>query len=116
MFKKHPKELWVLALTELCERFAFWGIGSLLVLYLIEQYQFPPEKATQIYGLFTGFSAFLPLVGGWVADRWNYQTPLFLGAFVNAVGCFLLAAGSEHLLYIGLFIAACGYGIFTPSI
>jgi dipeptide/tripeptide permease len=33
---KHPKELWILALTELCERFAFWGVGNLLVLFLIE--------------------------------------------------------------------------------
>ena len=35
-FTKHPKELWILALTELCERFAFWGVGNLLVLYVIE--------------------------------------------------------------------------------
>ena len=61
---KHPKELWILALTELCERFAFWGAGNLLVLYLIEYYQLSNEKSTHIYGIFTGFSAFLPLVGG----------------------------------------------------
>ena len=71
---KHPKELWILALTELCERFAFWGVGNLLVLFLIEYYQVQNDKASQIYGIFTGFAAFLPLIGGWVADRWNYQT------------------------------------------
>lgn len=116
MWKKHPKELWILALTEMCERFTFWGIGNLLVLFLIEHYQFANEKATHIYGLFTGFAAFLPLIGGWVADRWNYQSPLFLGALVNAIGCFLIATGVQHLLYLSLFIVACGYGIFTPSI
>jgi proton-dependent oligopeptide transporter, POT family len=115
MRQKHPKELWVLALTELCERFAFWGIGNLLVLYTIEYYQFPNEKATQIYGVFTGFAAFLPLIGGWVADRWNYQSPMFLGAILNAIGCFLLASGVHSLFYLALFLA-CGYGIFTPSI
>lgn len=113
---KHPKELWILALTELCERFAFWGAGNLLVLYLIEYYQLSNEKSTHIYGIFTGFSAFLPLVGGWIADRWNYQSPLFLGAILNAIGCFLIATGIPSLLYLALFMMACGFGIFTPSI
>ncbi len=113
---KHPKELWILGLTELCERFAFWGIGNLLVIYLIEHYQFPNEKATHIYGVFSGAAAFLPFIGGWIADRWNYQSPLLLGALVNAVGCFLIATGIEHLLYVALVIIACGYGLFTPSI
>lgn len=113
---KHPKELWILSLSELCERFAFWGIGNLLVLYLIESYHFPGEKATQVYGMFTGLSAFLPFFGGWVADRWNYQSPLFLGALFNAIGCFLIAAGIPLLLYPALFLLALGYGIFTPSL
>ncbi len=115
-FSKHPKTLWILGLTELCERFAFWGVGNLLVLYLIEYYQFPNEKATHIYGMFTGAAAFLPFFGGWIADRWNYQIPLLLGAIINAVGCFLVAVGIEHLLYLALVIIACGYAIFTPSI
>jgi len=116
MLKNHPKELWILAATELCERFSFWGTGNLLVLFLIEYYQFPNDKATHIYGLFTGFAAFLPLLGGWIADRWNYQSPLFIGALINALGCFMIATGSIHLLYLALVIIACGYGIFTPSI
>lgn len=114
--KHHPKELWILALTELCERYAFWGVGNLLVLYLIESYQFSNVKATQIYGIFTGCAAFLPLVGGYFADRWKYQTPMLLGALFNAVGCFLLATGHSSLLYVSLAIIALGYGIFTPSI
>ncbi len=115
-WSKHPKELWILGLTELCERFAFWGAGNLLVLYLIEYYQLSNEKSTHIYGVFTGFAAFLPLIGGWIADRWNYQSPLFLGAILNAIGCFLLATGISSLLYFALFIMAFGFGIFTPSI
>lgn len=113
---KHPKELWILGLTELCERFAFWGVGNLLVLYLIESHSFSNDRAAHIYGIFSGCAAFLPLVGGWVADRWNYQSPLILGALVNAIGCFLLAAGMPGLLYFSLMIIALGYGLFTPSI
>jgi POT family proton-dependent oligopeptide transporter len=114
--KHHPKELWILALTELCERYAFWGVGNLLVLYLIESYQFSNVKATHIYGIFTGCAAFLPLVGGYFADRWRYQTPMLLGALFNALGCFLLATGHPSLLFVALTIIALGYGIFTPSI
>lgn len=113
---KHPKELWILALTELCERFAFWGIGNLLVLYLIEYYQYANAQATHTYAIFSGCAAFLPFVGGFVADRWNYQSPLLLGALVNAAGCFLIATGIHEFLTIALVIIALGYGIFTPSI
>jgi len=116
MFKKHPKELWILALSELCERFSFWGVGNLLVLFTIEYYQFSNAKAAQIYGIFTGCSAFLPFLGGWIADRWNYQAPMLLGALFNAIGCFLLASGLPSFFYVALFLIACGYGIFTPSI
>jgi POT family proton-dependent oligopeptide transporter len=113
---QHPKELFILALSELCERFAFWGVGFMLVLYLVGYYHFENAKATEIYGLFSGFATFLPLIGGYVADRWNYQAPLFIGALVNALGCFMLATGLAYLLFPALAIIAAGYGIFTPSI
>lgn len=112
----HPKGLWVLAITELCERFAFWGVGNLLVLYLIEYYQFPNVKATYIYGIFTGVAAFLPLLGGWLADKWNYRMPMLLGAGANVFGCLLLAWGDASMLYVSLAILALGFGLFTPSI
>lgn len=113
---KHPKELWILSLTELCERFVFWGVGNLLVLYLIEYYHYSNENATHIYGLFTGCAAFLPFLGGYLADRWNYQAPLLLGAIINAIGVFLIASGIHALLMLALAIIALGYAIFTPSI
>jgi Dipeptide/tripeptide permease len=112
----HPKGLWVLALTELCERFAFWGVGNLLVLYLIEYYQFSNVKATHIYGIFTGCAAFLPLIGGWVADRSSYRMSILFGALINMVGCLFLAWGTLPMLYVGLVIIAGGFGLFTPSL
>lgn len=114
--QSHPKALWILSVTELCERFAFWGVGNLLVLFLLEYYHFSPEKSTLIYGVFTGAAAFLPLFGGWIADKTNYQTPILAGALCNVVGCLCLASGASSLLFVSLILIACGYGIFTPSI
>lgn len=116
MKESHPKELYVLALAELCERYTFWGIGNLLVLYLIDYYKFSAESAAHTYGIFTGFAAFLPLIGGYIADRWNYHHPLFIGVFTNVLGCIFLATGNPTLMYIALGIIALGFGIFTPSI
>jgi POT family proton-dependent oligopeptide transporter len=115
-WKNHPKELWILALTEMCERYSFWGVGNLLVLFLIEHYQFTNVSAAHVYGMFAGCAAFLPLLGGYIADRWNYQSPLLIGALANAIGCFMLSTGNSWLLYPALFIIALGYGVFTPSI
>lgn len=114
--KKHPKELYILAFAELCERFAFWGIGNQLVLFLVQAHHFSTVHATQVYGIFVGFSAALPFLGGILADKWNYRHPLIIGAVLNSLSCFLLALQIEWLMYFSLALVAIGYGLFTPSI
>lgn len=116
MDRKHPKELYILAFAELCERFAFWGVGNLLVLYLVQYYHFSDVKATHIYGIFSGFATALPLIGGFITDRWNYHMPLILGTLLNSLSCFFIAIGTTQFLYLGLGLIAIGYGIFTPAI
>jgi len=113
---KHPKELFILALTEMCERYAFWGVGNLLVLYMVQHYDASAASAAKTYGVFAGFAAFLPLLGGYLVDKWNYHYPLFLGALVNSIGCFMIALGSRPILYLALGVMALGYGFFTPAI
>ncbi|EKE08685.1 MAG: hypothetical protein ACD_17C00048G0001, partial [uncultured bacterium] len=85
-------------------------------LYLVEYYHYSNENAMHVYGFFSGFAAFMPFAGGWLADRWNYQSPLFLGALANALACFCIATGSHSLLYIALTMMSLGYALFTPSI
>ena len=113
---RHPKEMFFLALTEACQRFAFWGIGLLLVLYLVKSHEFSDKSATHVFGLFTASAFFLPLFGGIVADRWNHITPVILGACLTAVGCFILASNISLLIYPALAAIACGNALFTPSI
>ena len=53
---KHPKEMYLLALTEMCQRFAYWGTGNLLVLFLIQYFSYSTPRATHIFGAYTGIA------------------------------------------------------------
>ncbi len=114
--KKHPKEMVLLAIVEMCQRFAFWGIADLLALYLVQYHSMSESKADQIFGIFTGVAFLLPLFGGYIADRWNYKEPIVLGSIFTAIGCFLVAIGNLSLIYLALFFVAIGGSMFTPSI
>jgi POT family proton-dependent oligopeptide transporter len=113
---KHPKEMYLLATAEMCQRFAFWGIGNLLVLYLVEYHRFADHAATTLFGFFTGAAFVLPVFGGFVADRLGYRLPVLFGSIATAIGCLLIATGSVHFLYAALGCIAIGAAVFTPSI
>jgi POT family proton-dependent oligopeptide transporter len=113
---RHPKEMYFLALIEMCQRFAFWGIGNLLVIYLVGYHSFKTPAATELYGLFTGVAFVLPLLGGYIADRTSYRWAVIVGSLSTAFGCFLMAIGHMTLIYPALFFAAIGASVFTPSI
>lgn len=113
---KQPKEMYFLALTEMSQRFAFWGVANLLVLYLVQYQKFKDSAADQLFGIFTGFAFVLPVIGGYIADRMNYRLPVIWGMLSTAIGCFLIATGSISMMYLALFFIAIGAGIFTPSI
>ncbi|MBS0648365.1 MAG: peptide MFS transporter [Verrucomicrobia bacterium] len=113
---RHPKEMYFLSFIELCQRFALWGIGNLLVLFLVQKHQFSDESATHLYGLFTGVAFALPLLGGFIADRTSYRAGVIFGCILTAIGCLLLATGNTFLLYVALLSAALGASIFTPSV
>jgi POT family proton-dependent oligopeptide transporter len=108
--------MYFLALIELCQRFAFWGIGNLLVLFLVQEHYFSDVKATHLYGLFTGLAFALPMLGGYISDRTSHRSGVIFGCLFTAIGCFLIATGSTTLLYLALMFAALGASIFTPSV
>lgn len=114
--KKHPKEMYLLAFTEMTQRFAFWGIANLLVIYLVQYKKFTDVLADQLFGMFTGIALMLPIVGGYFADRFNYRIPVIWGMCSTAIGCFLMATGQVSLIYVALVLVALGAAIFTPSI
>lgn len=112
----HPKEMYLLALTEMCQRFAFWGIGNLLVLYLVQSHNFLDKRADNLFGIFTGVAFVLPVLGGYIADRLGYRLPVIWGCISTAIGCFFISTGILSLLYVALVFVAIGGAVFTPSV
>jgi proton-dependent oligopeptide transporter, POT family len=113
---KHPKEMYLLTICEMCQRFAFWGVANLLVLYLVQYHKFGDARADNLFGIFTGVAFVLPVLGGWIADRTSYRLSVIWGSILNALGCFCIAIGSIPMMYIALALSAVGGCLFTPGI
>jgi POT family proton-dependent oligopeptide transporter len=123
----HPKGLFLLFATEMWERFSYYGMRALLVLSLVAGVQtanagfgFSQAEALKLYGLFTGFVYFTPLIGGWLADNYlGQRKSVIIGGLVMAAGQFTLASaipGNLGLFYIGLVLLVIGNGFFKPNI
>ena len=121
--KGHPKGLYLLFFTEMWERFSYYGMRAILILYLtkklIEGGLGMDEKyAMLLYGYFTGFVYFTPLIGGWLADRYlGKRLAVMIGGITMMLGQFtLFALNSTTGLYIGLLLLIIGNGFFKPNI
>ena len=98
MQERLPAQVRFIISTEACERFSYYGMLSILTLYLKNQLRLPEEQSKEIVHLFKMATYFLPLLGGFLADRWlgRYRTILGLSLFY-CVGHALLALGEGTL-------------------
>ena len=120
---RHPKGLYLLFLTEMWERFSYYGMRALLVLYLTLSLVeggmgFTEEYATLLYGFFTGLVYFTPLIGGWLADHYiGQRKSIEAGSLLMIAGHLCLALSTTRLLlYTGLLLLILGNGFFKPNI
>ena len=123
---KHPKGLYVLFATEMWERFNYYGMRAILVLFLTKALLFDKVFASQVYGSYTGLIYLTPLLGGYIADRyWGNNRSIIVGGLVMAIGEFILfgcgqfyqnADLSAMLFYSGLGCMIAGNGFFKPNI
>ena len=114
---RHPRGLYVLFATELWERYGFYSLFAILTLYMTEKLQFSEQLAGQVYGAYLGAVYFMPLLGGFLADRiLGYNRAVLSGALVMGVGYLLVAAGPVPLFFAGLGLVACGNGLLKPNI
>jgi POT family proton-dependent oligopeptide transporter len=110
-----PRGLTVLFLTNMWEQFSYFGMRALLVYYMTTTLLFDQEKSSSIYGFYTAFAYFTPIIGGTVADRWlGKRRAVIIGASVMAAGHFMMAF--EPAFYFALATIALGNGLFLPTL
>jgi POT family proton-dependent oligopeptide transporter len=89
--QSHPKGLYVLFATEMWERFNFYGMRAILVLFMTKALLFSKDFSSQLYGGYTSLVYLTPLIGGYFADRfWGNQRSIIIGGLVMAIGEFIL--------------------------
>jgi len=121
-FFGHPRGLSTLFFTELWERFSYYGMRALLVLFMTAAVAehglgMGKETATAIYGLYTFAVYALALPGGWIADRLIGQRKAVLfGGIIIAAGHFTMAVPADLTFYAGLILVAVGTGLLKPNV
>src|ERR1700758_585881 len=109
-----PVGIATLFLTELWERFTYYGIQSLLILFMVAPAAsgglgLDDKSSSSIYGLYVGRTYLLGLLGGLIADR-------LAGALLSAAGNTLLALGTTAIFFVGLLVIAMGVGLLKPNV
>ena len=125
--QSHPKGLWVLFGTEMWERFNFYGMRTILTLFIVNALMMSEEQSSLIYGGFLGLCYLTPMLGGFIADRFlGNRICIMLGGLLMASGQMLLFFSASifssnlelarTLLYIALAVIILGNGFFKPNI
>jgi POT family proton-dependent oligopeptide transporter len=115
--RSHPPGLYVLFCTELWERFSFYALASTITLYMDEALRFSQDDIGRVYGGYLAAVYFMPLLGGYAADRWlGYYRGVVVGALLMFFGQLTLAAGSVPTFFVALALLATGAGFVKPNI
>jgi len=112
----HPKEIWILFVVEMWERFSYYGMRSLLIFYMTKQFLFGDEKSYAVYGSYAALIYLTPVFGGIIADRLlGYRKAITVGALLMAAGHFCMAIQTVPVFYLALSLIIIGSGFFKPN-
>ena len=117
-----PLGLATLFLTEMWERFTYYGIQAILILFMVAAASrgglgLDDRTSSSIFGLFLGSTYLLGLLGGWIADRLlGAQRAVVAGGILIAAGSGLLALGGTAIFFLGLLVNAMGVGLLKPNV
>lgn len=120
----HPAGLFVLFMTEMWERFSYYGMRSLLTLFLISElskggWEWDRKDALDLYAWYTGLVYLTPIIGGFIADRLTgYRKAIVLGGIIMTLGhaSMALEGFNPNFFYVGLVLMILGNGLFKPNI
>ena len=121
---RHPRALPMLFFTEMWERFSYYGMRALLILFMTAAatganpgMELDVKTSAAIYGLYTFFVYLLSLPGGWVADQiWGQQKAVFVGGVIIAMGHFSMAVPMTETFFLGLILIVIGTGLLKPNV
>lgn len=124
---QHPRGLTVLFSTEMWERFNFYGMRTIMALYMVSALNFTEGSASKYYGAYLGLGYLSTMLGGYLADKhWGNVICLYVGSIVMFLGqlSFFISASvfssdlqlATYVFWIGLFLLIIGTGIFKPNI
>jgi POT family proton-dependent oligopeptide transporter len=117
----HPAGLFVLFFTEMWERFSFYGMRALLVLFLVSAlgiggWDWPRENALALYGTYLALLYLTPIIGGTLADKYlGNRKAIIIGALIMTFGHASMAIETPFFLYLGLLLLVLGTGFFKPN-
>ncbi|MES2429964.1 MAG: peptide MFS transporter [Bacteroidota bacterium] len=118
----HPPSLFILFFTEMWERFSYYGMRALLVLFLTTEligggWGWTRSDALQLYGIYTGLVYLTPILGGFIADKFlGYRNAVAIGALIMTIGHASMAFDTPFSFYLGLGCLIIGNGLFKPNI
>ncbi|WP_178983411.1 peptide MFS transporter [Winogradskyella helgolandensis] len=120
----HPVGLFILFFTEMWERFSFYGMRILLILFLTAPmmsdnpgWDWPREHALSLIGTYASLLYLTPILGGWIADKWTgYRIAVVIGCIIMTLGHAAMALETTASFYLGLALLVIGTGFFKPNI
>lgn len=114
---KYPKQLWYLFLSEMWERFCFYGMRGMLTVFMVSQLNINEKSANLQYGAIQAFVYAFTFVGGLFADKiLGFRKSLFWGGLLMIIGSFIIALSPKEFFYIGICFNIIGTGFFKPNI
>lgn len=114
---KQPRGLSTLFFTELWERFGFYTVQTIIILYLVKKVLFTDQEANNLAAAFNAVLYLTPAIGGYLADRYlGFRRAVYIGAFLLLIGYVLLSLPGLQIFYLGLGVLIAGNGLLKPNI
>ena len=112
-----PKGLYILFLTEMWERFGYYTLTTILVLYLSQGLHFSDGQSDLLFSALNAMMYLTPVAGGYIADRWlGYRQSIYSGGLLLLIGYVLAATSNLYLFYLGMGFLVVGNGLFKPNV
>jgi len=113
----HPPGLYVLFFTEMWERYSFYSMMAILILYMNESLHFSVAHAGRVYGMYQAGVYLMPVAGGLLADRWlGFIKAIIVGGVLMMFGHLVLGVEALPFFYAGLVLLAAGSGLLKPNV